>query len=153
MEPGANQTAERTKSSQMRRDLCKKRRSDRHGLHINALICGLRKVRYPKLLHPIHCSGAEARMSVRRLGRLRLRCGDSKRPRTCGREELSIVKLRVEIGFYEYHRWAVDPGAAVTTAMVESLRSGHLFSSVAPYDGQDQSDYLLTGRLREARRN
>ena len=27
-----------------------------------------------------------------------------------------------EIGFYEYRRWAVDPGAAVTTAMVESLR-------------------------------
>jgi hypothetical protein len=31
--------------------------------------------------------------------------------------------------------------------MVESLRSGHLFSAVAPYDGQDRSDYLLTGRL------
>jgi uncharacterized lipoprotein YmbA len=52
-----------------------------------------------------------------------------------------------EIGFYEYRRWAVDPGAAVTNAMVESLRSGHLFSAVAPYDGQDRSDYLLTGRL------
>jgi ABC-type uncharacterized transport system auxiliary subunit len=52
-----------------------------------------------------------------------------------------------EIGFYEYRRWAVDPGAAVTTAMVESLRSGHLFSAVSPYDGQDRSDYLLTGRL------
>ena len=52
-----------------------------------------------------------------------------------------------EIGFYEYRRWAVDPGAVVTTAMVESLRSGHLFSAVAPYDGQDRSDYLLTGRL------
>jgi uncharacterized lipoprotein YmbA len=52
-----------------------------------------------------------------------------------------------EVGFYEYRRWAVDPGVAVTTAMVESLRSGHLFSAVAPYDGQDRSDYLLTGRL------
>jgi uncharacterized lipoprotein YmbA len=52
-----------------------------------------------------------------------------------------------EVGFYEYSRWAVDPGAAVTTAVVESLRSGHLFSAVAPYDGQDRSDYLFTGRL------
>jgi ABC-type uncharacterized transport system auxiliary subunit len=52
-----------------------------------------------------------------------------------------------EIGFYEYRRWAVDPGAAVTTAMIESLRSGHLFSAVAPYDGQDRADYLVTGRL------
>ena len=52
-----------------------------------------------------------------------------------------------EIGFYEYHRWAVDPGAAITTAMVEALRSGHLFSTVAPYDGHDRSDFLMTGRL------
>jgi uncharacterized lipoprotein YmbA len=52
-----------------------------------------------------------------------------------------------EIGFYEYRRWAVDPGTAVTAAMVESLRSGHLFSAVAPYDGQGRSDYLMTGRL------
>ena len=52
-----------------------------------------------------------------------------------------------EIGFYEYHRWAVDPGAAVTTAMVEALRSGRLFSTVARYDGHDRSDFLMTGRL------
>ena len=52
-----------------------------------------------------------------------------------------------EIGFYEYRRWAVDPGAAVTTAVVESLRSGRLFSTVAPYDGHDRSDFLMTGRL------
>jgi hypothetical protein len=31
--------------------------------------------------------------------------------------------------------------------MVESLRSRHLFSAVTSYDGQDRSDYLLTGRL------
>jgi uncharacterized lipoprotein YmbA len=52
-----------------------------------------------------------------------------------------------EVGFYEYHRWAVDPGAAVTTAMVEALLSGRLFSTVAPYDGHDRSDFLMTGRL------
>jgi uncharacterized lipoprotein YmbA len=52
-----------------------------------------------------------------------------------------------EIGFYEYRRWAVDPGAAVTTAMVEALRSGRLFSTVAFYDGHDRSDFLMTGRL------
>jgi uncharacterized lipoprotein YmbA len=52
-----------------------------------------------------------------------------------------------EVGFYDYHRWAVDPGAAVTTAMVEALRSGRLFSTVARYDGHDRSDLLMTGRL------
>jgi hypothetical protein len=52
-----------------------------------------------------------------------------------------------EVGFYEYHSWAVDPGAAITTAIVEALRSGRLFLTVAPYDGQDRSDFLMTGRL------
>ena len=45
------------------------------------------------------------------------------------------------------HRRAVDPGAAITTAMLEALRSGRLFSAVAPYDGHDRSDFLMTGRL------
>jgi ABC-type transport auxiliary lipoprotein component len=49
-----------------------------------------------------------------------------------------------EVGFYEYHRWAVDP-AAVATAMVEALRAS--FLAVAPYDGHDRSDFLMTGRL------
>jgi uncharacterized lipoprotein YmbA len=52
-----------------------------------------------------------------------------------------------EVGFYDYHRWAADPGAAVTTAVIDSLRSAQLFSFVKPYDGQDRPEYLLTGRL------
>ena len=52
-----------------------------------------------------------------------------------------------QIGFYEYHRWAVEPGTTVTTAVLESLRSYHIFSFVEPYDGQSRPDYLLTGRL------
>jgi uncharacterized lipoprotein YmbA len=52
-----------------------------------------------------------------------------------------------EVGFYDYHRWAADPGAAVTTAVISSLRSARLFSFVKPYDGQDKPEYLLTGRL------
>jgi ABC-type uncharacterized transport system auxiliary subunit len=54
-----------------------------------------------------------------------------------------------DIGFYEYHRWAVDPGSAVTSAVVESLRSEPLFSSAAPYEGQQSADYLLSGRLEQ----
>lgn len=54
-----------------------------------------------------------------------------------------------QIGFYEYRRWAADPGATVTTAFIEALRSANAFSTVAPYDGQDRPDYLITGRLEE----
>jgi uncharacterized lipoprotein YmbA len=52
-----------------------------------------------------------------------------------------------QIGFYEYHRWASDPGVVVTTGVVDSLRSANLFSVVEPYAGQEHPDYLLSGRL------
>ncbi|HTR39058.1 MAG TPA: ABC-type transport auxiliary lipoprotein family protein [Bryobacteraceae bacterium] len=52
-----------------------------------------------------------------------------------------------EIGFYEYHRWVNDPAEMVTSAMIESLRSSGLFSSVTPYDAQNQQNYLMAGRL------
>jgi len=52
-----------------------------------------------------------------------------------------------EVGFYEYHRWAYDPGVVVTTGVIDSLRSAKLFSVVEPYAGQEHPDYLLSGRL------
>ena len=52
-----------------------------------------------------------------------------------------------EIDFYDYHRWAADPAATVTTAVMDSLRSSRLFSFVKPYDSQTQQDYLMSGRL------
>ena len=51
------------------------------------------------------------------------------------------------IGFYDYHRWASDPGQVVTTAMMDSLRASGVFSLVEPYDGQERAPYLLRGRL------
>ena len=52
-----------------------------------------------------------------------------------------------QIGFYDYHRWASDPGQVVTTAMVDALRSAGIFSTVGIYDGQEHAPYLLQGRL------
>jgi len=54
-----------------------------------------------------------------------------------------------EIGFYEYHRWAAEPAATVTSGMIEALRSSHLFSFVKPYDGQSEQDYLMSGRIEQ----
>jgi ABC-type uncharacterized transport system auxiliary subunit len=51
------------------------------------------------------------------------------------------------VDFYEYHRWAAEPGPTVTTAMIDSIRSARLFSFVRPYDSLDKPDYLVTGRL------
>jgi uncharacterized lipoprotein YmbA len=52
-----------------------------------------------------------------------------------------------QIAFYEYHRWAADPGATVTTTMIETLRSSGPFSLVEPFSVHDKPQYLLTGRL------
>ncbi len=52
-----------------------------------------------------------------------------------------------EVGFYAYHRWASDPGAQVTTAVVDSLRLSHSVSFVEPYESHRRADYLLSGRL------
>jgi uncharacterized lipoprotein YmbA len=56
-------------------------------------------------------------------------------------------KTPEEVGFYDYHRWASDPGVAVTTVIIDSLRSANFFSMVEPYAGQEHPDYLLSGRL------
>jgi ABC-type uncharacterized transport system auxiliary subunit len=52
-----------------------------------------------------------------------------------------------QIGFYEYHRWAGDPRALVTTAVVDHLRASGRFSSVSTYDGHGDMDYIFSGRL------
>ena len=52
-----------------------------------------------------------------------------------------------EIGFYEYHRWAVDPRKAITNAIIERLRGSGNFALVKTYDGRNDVDYVLSGRL------
>lgn len=51
------------------------------------------------------------------------------------------------IGFYEYHRWAVDPRQTITAAIVEYLRASGNFKLVKIYDGHNDVDYILSGRL------
>jgi len=52
-----------------------------------------------------------------------------------------------QIGFYDYHRWAVDPREFVTNAVADRLRAGGTFAQVKLYDGRTDVDYILSGRL------
>ena len=52
-----------------------------------------------------------------------------------------------QIGFYNYHRWAVDPREFVTNAVTERLRASGNFAQVKLYDGRGDIDYVLSGRL------
>jgi ABC-type uncharacterized transport system auxiliary subunit len=52
-----------------------------------------------------------------------------------------------EIGFYSYHRWALDPREFVTNAVAEHLRASGNFAQVKLYDGRSDIDCVLSGRL------
>ena len=54
-----------------------------------------------------------------------------------------------QIGFYEYHRWAVDPREFLTNAVADRLRASGNFTQVKLYDGRPDVDYILSGRLEE----
>src|ERR1700722_11797913 len=52
-----------------------------------------------------------------------------------------------QIGFYAYHRWAMDPRDFVTNAISERLRGSGAFARVQSYDGSRDVDYGFSGRL------
>lgn len=53
----------------------------------------------------------------------------------------------VEVGYYEYHRWAEPPNATVTKAFADQLAKRQIFQSVQISDGDDRSDYVLKGTV------
>ena len=52
-----------------------------------------------------------------------------------------------QVGFYQYHRWAVDPREFVTNAIIDRLRATGRFAEVSAYDGQSDVDFVLSGRV------
>jgi ABC-type uncharacterized transport system auxiliary subunit len=51
------------------------------------------------------------------------------------------------VGFYAYHRWALDPCEFVSDSVVDRLGATGIFSRVKHYDGQPDADYVVSGRL------
>jgi ABC-type uncharacterized transport system auxiliary subunit len=52
-----------------------------------------------------------------------------------------------QIGFYAYHRWAINPREFVTSSVIERLRASGDFARVKPYDGRPDTEYVVSGRL------
>jgi ABC-type uncharacterized transport system auxiliary subunit len=52
-----------------------------------------------------------------------------------------------KVGFYAYHRWAINPCEFVTNSVIERLRASGDFARVKPYDGRPDIEYVLSGRL------
>ena len=53
----------------------------------------------------------------------------------------------VEVGFYEYHRWAEPPNDTVTKALADQLTGRRLFQSVEISDGAERAEYVLRGSI------
>lgn len=52
-----------------------------------------------------------------------------------------------QVGFYNYHRWAVDPREFLTNTIVDRLRASGRFAEVKIDDGHADVDFILSGRL------
>jgi ABC-type uncharacterized transport system auxiliary subunit len=147
MEPGENQTAERPESSQVSRPIPTKMLPIAAVCVFTLLISGcFGRTRYPSYyalsVAPVLRSDTGP---TRQQGTVAVRRFET--PAYLRQGRIVYRQAPDQIAFYEYHRWAVEPGTTVTTAVLESLRSCHVFSFVEPYDGQSRADYLLTGRL------
>jgi len=53
----------------------------------------------------------------------------------------------VEVGFYEYHRWAEPPNDTLTKALADQLVSRRVFQSVEISDGGEKVGYVLRGSI------
>jgi ABC-type uncharacterized transport system auxiliary subunit len=51
------------------------------------------------------------------------------------------------VGFYDYHRWAVDPRAALTRLLADRIRASSLFESVTVAGSPARAAYLLRGAI------
>jgi ABC-type uncharacterized transport system auxiliary subunit len=54
-----------------------------------------------------------------------------------------------EIGFYEFHRWAMSPSGMITHFITDSIRSEGLFESVALQEAGIESAYVLKGNIEQ----
>jgi uncharacterized lipoprotein YmbA len=52
-----------------------------------------------------------------------------------------------EVGFYEYHRWAMNPRQAITQYLEEGLRAQSVFKSVAVHERGSEAAYVLSGNI------
>jgi ABC-type uncharacterized transport system auxiliary subunit len=51
------------------------------------------------------------------------------------------------VGFYDYHRWAVNPSTALTRVLADRIRASSLFESVTVAGSPARAAYLLRGEI------
>jgi uncharacterized lipoprotein YmbA len=109
------------------------------------LVAGCGEIRYPKYYALSIVPPSRPAEDVRRSVTVAVRQFDT--PDYIRQGRIVYRETPEEVGFYDYHRWVADPGTTITTAMIDALRSSRLFSLVVPYDGREQQECVLSGRV------
>jgi ABC-type uncharacterized transport system auxiliary subunit len=55
----------------------------------------------------------------------------------------------VEVGYYEYHRWAEPPNDSVTRALADQLTKRRTFQSIRVSNTAEKADYVLRGTIEQ----
>ncbi len=103
------------------------------------------KVKYPAY-YTLHLAPA-ADPPIAPEGRLSVAVREFRSPGYLRQGAIVYRASSESIGFYTYHRWAVDPREFVTDAIVDRLRASGRFALVKVYDGRSDVDFILGGRL------
>ena len=110
------------------------------------LLVGCGSVRYPTyyvLNFPSpapqarEASGALGPVAIREFGCPDYLCGD----------RIAYRPSSEEVGFYEFHRWAMNPQQAITKYVEDSLRAKSPFRSIAVHERRGETAYVLTGNI------
>ena len=116
------------------------------GIAALAILCGCgRGVKYPSYYtlqvppppDPPVAQGVHASLAVR----------EFREPSYLRQGAIVYKTSPDQIGFYNYHRWAVDPREFVTNAVEDRLSASGNFAQVKLYDGHSDIDFVLSGNL------
>jgi ABC-type uncharacterized transport system auxiliary subunit len=111
------------------------------------MLAGCGSVRYPTtyLLNVPHPVPQATQSTGALIGPLAIR--DFQCPEYLCEGRIVYRSSPEEVGFYEYHRWAMNPREAITQYVVEGMRSQSLFTSVAAHERGTDATYVLSGRI------
>ena len=115
-------------------------------LALSAVLAGCGRVRYPAY-YTLNLPPAPDPPAAQETVRSSIAVREFQSPGYLRQGPIVYRPTPEEIGFYEYHRWAADPRALVTSAVVDHLRGSGHFSMVSTYTGRPEFDYIFSGRL------
>lgn len=106
-----------------------------------AVSCGMPKTSFYRLQFPVAERGSSPANDAT-LGVQRFRASNLLR-----QDRIVYSTADNQVNYYQYHRWAEDPAAMVTSLFVREVAGRHLFRDVAQFRPDKGTDYYLRGRV------